>query len=78
MYEYDKQQESGIIPRFAACQSQGIPWFETRGLWQDSGYVPSPGDIIFFDWAGRHSDHVGNPDFENRKREFEQEDTPNG
>jgi hypothetical protein len=53
--------DAGIIPRFAACQSQGIPWFKDRGLWQDSGgYVPAPGDIIFFDWGGDGgSDHVG-------------------
>jgi hypothetical protein len=53
--------DAGIIPRFAACQSQGIPWFKERGLWQDAGgYVPAPGDIIFFDWEQNgHSDHVG-------------------
>jgi hypothetical protein len=50
----------GVIPKFAACQAQGIPWFKDRGLWQGPGYVPVPGDIIFFDWQGDgHSDHVG-------------------
>jgi hypothetical protein len=52
--------DAGIIPKFAACESQGIVWFKERGLWQDPGYVPAPGDIIFFDWEqDGHSDHVG-------------------
>jgi hypothetical protein len=52
--------EAGIIPKFAACQSQGIPWFEKRGLYKDSSYIPAPGDIIFFDWEQDGiSDHVG-------------------
>jgi hypothetical protein len=52
--------DAGIIPKFAACQLQGIPWFKDQGLWQEPGYVPVPGDIIFFDWQGDgHSDHVG-------------------
>jgi hypothetical protein len=52
--------DAGVIPKFAACQVQGIPWFKKRGLWQEPGYVPVPGDFIFFDWGqdGR-SDHVG-------------------
>jgi cell wall-associated NlpC family hydrolase len=52
--------DAGVIPKFAACQSQGIAWFKGRGLWQDPGYVPAPGDIIFFDWGQDGvSDHVG-------------------
>lgn len=55
--------EAGIIPKFAACASQGVPWFQERGLWQDNSYEPRPGDIIFFDWddGGQDgsSDHVG-------------------
>jgi hypothetical protein len=52
--------DAGIIPKFAACQSQGIAWFTERGLYQDSSYIPAPGDIIFFDWEpDGHSDHVG-------------------
>lgn len=52
--------DAGIIPKFAACQAQGIPWFQQHGLWQDRSYTPAPGDIIFFDWEGDgHSDHVG-------------------
>jgi cell wall-associated NlpC family hydrolase len=52
--------DAGIIPKFAACESQGIVWFRERGLWQEPDYVPAPGDIIFFDWEGDGtSDHVG-------------------
>lgn len=55
--------EAGVIPKFAACASQGVPWFQERGLWQDNSYEPRPGDIIFFDWddGGQdgESDHVG-------------------
>lgn len=55
--------EVGVIPKFAACTSQGVPWFQERGLWQDNSYEPRPGDIIFFDWddGGQdgQSDHVG-------------------
>lgn len=48
-------------PRFAACQSQGIPWFTSHGQWADRGYSNlAPGDAIFFDWDGDGSaDHVG-------------------
>lgn len=55
--------EAGVIPKFAACTSQGVPWFQERGLWQAGSYEPRPGDIIFFDWddGGQdgQSDHVG-------------------
>jgi hypothetical protein len=58
--------DAGILPKFAACESQGEPWFRARDLWQDggTGYVPSPGDIIFFDWdGGGHAQHVGIVEF---------------
>ena len=48
-------------PHFAACQSQGIPWFQSHGQWGARGYDNlAPGDAIFFDWDldGR-ADHVG-------------------
>lgn len=52
--------ETGVIPKFAACESQGVAWFKARGQWQDGGYTPAPGEIIFFDWGGDGSaDHVG-------------------
>ena len=55
--------EAGVIPKFAACASQGVPWFQEHGLWQAGNYEPRPGDLIFFDWAAGgqdgHADHVG-------------------
>ena len=54
--------DNGIIPKFAACESEGVAWFKACGLWQSGGYTPKPGDIIFFDWADKHdghADHVG-------------------
>lgn len=49
--------DSGQIPKFSSCAS-GASWFRSRGRLKDRSYVPSPGDIIFFDWgAGVH--HVG-------------------
>lgn len=48
-------------PKFAACQSQGIPYFSSKGQWANRGYKDiAPGDAIFFDWEGDgSSDHVG-------------------
>ena len=52
--------ETGVIPKFSACHNEGFAWFKTCGLWQDAGYIPKEGDIIFFDWEqDGHSDHVG-------------------
>ena len=52
--------DSGIIPKFSSCTSQGRVWFQARGLWQEPGYVPSPGELIFFDWDNSgNCDHVG-------------------
>ena len=48
-------------PRFAGCQSQGVPWFQSRGQWGARGYDNlAPGDSIFFDWdLDGSADHVG-------------------
>ena len=47
-------------PRFAACASQGVPWFKEHGQWAAGNYTDvAPGDVIFFDWDGGGSDHVG-------------------
>lgn len=54
--------EAGLSePRFAACQSQGVPWFTSRGQWGARGYKDiAPGDAIFFDWdLDGSADHVG-------------------
>lgn len=37
------------IPKFSGV-ANGIEWFKARGEWQNKGYEPRPGDIIFFDW----------------------------
>jgi len=51
--------EAGVIPKFAGCM-QGSQWFKDRGQWQDGGFEPSAGHIIFFDWEGDSAtDHVG-------------------
>ena len=61
-----KYIEAGVIPKFAACQNEGVDWFKTCGLWKDRGFTPKAGDIIFFDWADKNTgtrngqaDHVG-------------------
>lgn len=48
-------------PLFAGCQSQGVPWFTSRGQWGARGYKNiAPGDVIFLDWDGDGgADHVG-------------------
>ena len=48
-------------PRFSACQSQGIPWFQSHGQWGWRDYANiAPGDAIFFDWdLDGSADHVG-------------------
>lgn len=58
--------DAGIIPKFASCQSEGVDWFKTCGLWKDRGFNPNAGDIIFFDWIDKktgvrngQADHVG-------------------
>ena len=51
--------DAGIIPRFASCKV-GIGWFQDRGQWCEPGYIPAPGDLIFFDWEPDGiADHVG-------------------
>ena len=48
-------------PRFAGCEWQGVPWFQSRGQWGARGYENiAPGDAIFFDWdLDGSADHVG-------------------
>lgn len=55
--------ERGVIPKFSLC-TDGVNWFRSRGQWLEGTEEPSPGMIIFFDWArdGRrdgNADHVG-------------------
>ena len=48
-------------PRFAGCEWQGVPRFQSRGQWGARGYENiAPGDAIFFDWdLDGVADHVG-------------------
>ena len=51
--------DSGVIPKFAGCVN-GSQWFKDRGQWQEVGFTPEAGQIIFFDWEGDgETDHVG-------------------
>ena len=51
--------DAGVIPRFMGCDT-GVNFYKDRGQWQNPGYVPQPGDIIFFDWEPDGiCDHVG-------------------
>ena len=55
--------DAGILPKFSYCDS-GIAWFQERGQWQGREYIPSPGDIIFFDYDHNGSaNHVGIVEF---------------
>ena len=55
-----------IIPTEVGCEKH-IALFKNMGIWvEDDSYIPSPGDIIFFDWDDNGSgdnkgvsDHVG-------------------
>lgn len=55
-----------IIPTECGCQKM-IALFKNKGRWMENdSYVPSAGDIIFYDWQDNgvgdnkgHSDHVG-------------------
>lgn len=51
--------DAGVMPKFSLC-SDGVAWFAARGRLMDASSVPSPGNLIFFDW-GRDGnvDHVG-------------------
>ena len=58
----DFLEQAGLSePRFAGCQSQGVPWFTSHGQWGARGYENiAPGDAIFFDWdLDGSADHVG-------------------
>ena len=51
--------DAGVIPKFSLC-SAGVEWFQARGQFMDSSYIPVAGDLVFFDWGTDGSiDHVG-------------------
>lgn len=33
--------ESGTIPKFSVCDSEGVAWFKACGLWKNKGYSPN-------------------------------------
>ena len=54
--------DAGVIPKYAGCIN-GVKWFKGHGQWLDNSAEPTPGMIIFFDWASGGqdglSDHTG-------------------
>lgn len=54
---------TGLIPTECSCSRQ-IALFQGLGRWvEEDAYVPSPGDLIYYDWqdSGR-GDNTGAPD----------------
>lgn len=53
----------GLIPASAACDPM-IAEYQRMGRWMENdGYVPSPGDVIFYDWQDNGlGDNVGSAD----------------
>lgn len=50
---------NNTIPKFSGVGT-GIDWFKENGRWENKGYSPRPGDIIFFDWEpDGKANHVG-------------------
>ena len=52
---------SKIVPSGGNCNSM-ISWYQNKGRYhtRGSGYTPSKGDLVFFDWSGNgSSQHVG-------------------
>lgn len=60
------QELTDIIPTECGCERQ-IELWKTMGRWQEKdGYIPEPGDLIYYDWDQTKqgectgwSDHVG-------------------
>lgn len=54
--------EAGVIPKFSSCTA-GMNWFKEKNQWSDNSITPTPGMLIFFDWAKEGQDglpdHVG-------------------
>lgn len=54
--------EEGVFPKYAVCDD-GVNFFKSKGGWLDGKKTPSPGMVIFFDWADDgldgNSDHTG-------------------
>lgn len=52
---------SSIVPRLGNCGSL-TDWYQSRSIYysRSSGYVPKPGDMVFFNWdGGSGAQHIG-------------------
>lgn len=52
---------TSIVPRLGNCAST-VEWYKNKSVYKpaSSGYVPKPGDIIFFNWSGGSvAKHIG-------------------
>ena len=52
---------SSIVPRLGNCGTL-TDWYQSRSIYysRSSGYVPKPGDMVFFNWSGGTSaQHIG-------------------
>lgn len=55
-------QAGYTAPKFASCNSQGVPYFAENSRWLNGSSVTlvTAGDVIFFDWDGNGTaDHTG-------------------
>ena len=51
--------ETDVIPKHASC-AVGVSWFKNTERWHArDGYIPLPGDVIYFTQDGRTPAHVG-------------------
>lgn len=48
----------GTSKGFAYCPF-GVQWFKDKGRWHPNTETPHPGDVVFYLFKGRVSDHVG-------------------
>lgn len=52
---------SSIVPRLGNCGTL-TDWYQSRSIYysRSSGYIPKPGDMVFFNWSGGTSaQHIG-------------------
>ncbi len=52
---------SSVVPRLGNCGTL-TDWYQSRSIYysRSSGYVPKPGDMVFFNWSGGSSaQHIG-------------------
>lgn len=52
---------SSILPRLGNCITL-TGWYQSRSIYytRSSGYIPKPGDMVFFNWSGGSSaQHIG-------------------